>query len=254
MPSAMTVSESKVQIRTPDGVADAYVFHPGTGGPWPGVLFYMDALGIRPKLLEMGKRLASGGYFVLLSDLFYRSAPYQPIDPTQLGKDGPERARMMKMYSSINNDLVMRDTTEYLLFLGENDQVAGDKIGTIGYCMGGTFAVLAAGTFPDHILAAASFHGGRLATDSPDSPHLLAPKMRAKVYIGIAGIDPYFTPEEKQTLESALKSAGVRYTTDTYENVKHGFAVTDHPAYDKDASERHWVKLFELFGQTLQGK
>jgi carboxymethylenebutenolidase len=125
------------------------------------------------------------------------------------------------------------------------------KTGCVGYCMGGAFALSAAGTFPDRIAAAASLHGARLATDKPDSPHLLAPKMRASVYVGIAGIDPHFTPEEKQMLESALQSAGVEHTVEVYPGVKHGFAVDDTPAYDQAASELHWQRILNLFAANL---
>jgi carboxymethylenebutenolidase len=250
MQTTDSTPQAHVKIKTSDGVADAYVFHPTGPGPWPGVLLYMDALAIRPALFGMAAQLASHGYFVLVPDLFYRSAPYAPINITEMAKEGPERTRLMQLFGSINNTLIASDTIAFMNFLKSQKQVAG-KIGTVGYCMGGGFALSAAGNFPDLVAAAASFHGGRLATDAPDSPHLLAPKMRGKLYIGIAGIDPHFTPEEKNRLEAALNTAHVPHTTEVYEGVRHGFAVPDHPAYDKNAAERHWQKLLELFNQTL---
>jgi len=149
---------------------------------------------------------------------------------------------------SLNNDKVMEDTASFLEFLRLQPAIADQKVGCVGYCMGGAFALCAAGTFPDQIAAAASFHGARLATDQPNSPHLLASKMRAEIYVGIAGIDPHFTPEEKHRLESALQSAGVKHTVEVYPHVKHGFAVADTLAYDRAASERHWQEIIRLFG------
>jgi len=147
---------------------------------------------------------------------------------------------------------VMRDTAAFLNFLGPQPFVAGEKVGCVGYCMGGGFALSAAGTFPERVAAAASFHGGRLATDHTDSPHLLAEKMRAEVYVGVAGIDPHFPDDERQRLEDALDAAGVRSVVEVYSGAHHGFAVPGLPVYDREASERHWQRLLELFGRTLR--
>jgi carboxymethylenebutenolidase len=214
------------------------------------VIFYMDAFGIRPALCDMAERLASNGYRVLLPDLFYRSGPTQSFAPESAFKEGPERDRLMQRFRSINNKLLMEDTAAFLDFLESEPTITG-KVGCVGYCMGGAFALSAAGTFPGRVAAAASLHGGRLATDQPDSPHLLAPKMRASIYVGIAGIDPHFTPEEKQRLESALQSAEVKHAVEIYPDVKHGFAVNDTPAYDRAAVERHWQQILKLFGDNL---
>ena len=157
----------------------------------------------------------------------------------------------MSPFQSLNNKLVMEDTASFLDFLALQPAVAGHKIGCVGYCMGGGFALSAAGTFPDRIAAAASLHGARLATDQPDSPHLLCSEMRADIYVGIAGIDPHFTPEEKQRLESALQSEGVKHTVQVYPDVKHGFAVNDTPSYDRTASELHWKQILKLFAEKL---
>jgi carboxymethylenebutenolidase len=157
----------------------------------------------------------------------------------------------MPLVRSVSAKLVMEDTASYLAFLDGQPSVAGGKIGCVGYCLGGGLALSAAGTFPDRVAAAASFHGGRLATDQPDSPHLLAPKMRGEIYVGIAGLDTHFTPEEKQRLESTLNAAGVKNTVEVYPEVKHGFAVNDTPVYDRAAAERHWEQMLALFGRNL---
>jgi carboxymethylenebutenolidase len=236
-----------IDIKTKDGVAPCHFFGSPQKGDRPAVIFYMDGIGIRPALCDMAERLASHGCHVLLPNLYYRSGPAKPFEAATAFKAGPEQDRLMSLFRSLNNKLVMEDTASFLDFLDNQPSVASRKIGCVGYCMGGAFALSAAGTFPGRIAAAASLHGSRLATDQSDSPHLLASKMRAVVYIGIAGIDTYFTPEEKQRLESALQSAGVEHTIEVYPGVKHGFAVNDTPAYDHPASERHWQQILKLF-------
>src|SRR6202453_1388185 len=196
-----------VEIETQDGVAPCHFFSPPQQGNRPAVIFYMDAFGIRPTLCDMAERLASNGYHVLLPNLYYSAGPIKPFDAATAFEQDAERDRLMELVRSIDNQLIMEDTASFLDFLALQPSVAGQKIGCVGYCMGGAFALSAAGTFPDRIAAGASLHGARLATDLADSPHLLAPKMRAVIYVGIAGIDSNFTPQEKQRLESALQSA-----------------------------------------------
>jgi carboxymethylenebutenolidase len=212
---------------------------------------YLDAFGIRPQLGDMAQRLASHGYVVALPNLYHRT-PFAPFDPKQVAVEGPERARFKGMVASINGPLVMRDTSAVMAHLDTLATVRRSAIGALGYCMGGGYALAAAGTFPERVAVAASFHGGALATDKPDSPHLLAPQMRARVYVGAAGIDPTFPEEQRQRLETALTQAGVSHTIETYENAKHGFAVYGHLVYDKEASERHWGRLLGLLDETLR--
>jgi carboxymethylenebutenolidase len=240
-----------IDIQTNDGIAPCHFFSPSQGGKRPTVIFYMDGIGIRPALCDMGERLASHGYYVLLPNLYYRAGAIKPFDAATAFKEGPERDRLMPLVRSVSNKIVMEDTARFLGFLDGEPSVAAGKIGCVGYCMGGGFALSAAGTFPDRVAAAASFHGARLATDQADSPHLLAAKMRAEIYVGIAGIDPHFTAEERQRLESALTAAGVRNTVEVYPDVKHGFAVNDTPVYDRAAAEGHWEKTLALFGRNL---
>jgi carboxymethylenebutenolidase len=240
----------QVRITTPDGTMDARTSQPADQGSWPAVIMYMDAGGIRPGLVGMAERLAGAGYFVLLPNLYYRSGPQPPLDPKIAFQEGPERQRMFAMYQSINHQLVARDTSACLDWLSTQPAVKGSKVGCVGYCMGGGYALAAAGNHPDRVAAVASFHGARLATDAPDSPHRLAPQMRASIYIGVAGIDPHFTDEERERLRAALEAAGRTFQIEVYENVKHGFAVHDVPVYDQDASERHWTALLGVL-QTL---
>ncbi|HEY4329818.1 MAG TPA: dienelactone hydrolase family protein [Phycisphaerae bacterium] len=245
------MSPASITIKTPDGIAPCQFFGPPQNDQRPAIIFYMDGIGIRPALADMAQRLASAGYYVLLPNLYYRSGPMKPFEAASAFKEGPERDRLMPLFKSLTNSLIMQDTAAFLEFLALQPNVTTQKIGVLGYCMGGPFALSAAGTFPNQAAAAASIHGGRLATDQPDSPHLLAPKMRADIYVGIAGIDPHFTSDEKQRLESALQSAGVRHTLEVYPNVKHAFAVNDTPAYDRPAAELHWERILQLFARTL---
>jgi len=240
-----------LEIKTKDGLVPCHFFSPPQKDKRPAVISYMDGIGIRPALFDMAERLAGNGYYVLLPNLYYRAGPIKQFDPASAFKEGPERDRLMTVLRSVNNKAAMEDTASFLAFLDQQAMVDGRKIGCVGYCLGGGFALSAAGTFPDRIFAAASLHGARLATDQPDSPHLLAPKMRAAIYVGIAGIDPYFTPEEKERLESALQSAGINHKVEVYADVKHGFAVTNTPIYDRAASERHWQEILKLFAENL---
>jgi carboxymethylenebutenolidase len=211
----------------------------------------MDAFGIRPQLAGMAQRLATNGYFVVVPNLYYRGGPFAPFDPKLVTVEGPERDRFKGMIQSITDTTVMRDTGAALSMIDSQPSARPGGIGVVGYCMGGGFALSAAGTFPDRVVAAASFHGGSLATDKPDSAHRLANRMRAKVYVGVAEIDASFSPEQQARLEKALSEGGVDFTIEIYKGAKHGFAVTGHLVYDRDSSERHWQRLLHLFKETL---
>jgi carboxymethylenebutenolidase len=165
--------------------------------------------------------------------------------------EGPERERFKSLIASIDQKMVMDDTRLVIERIDRHPSVRRGGWGTVGYCMGGGYALSAAGTFPERVVVAASFHGGSLATDKPDSPHRLAPKMRARVYIGAAEIDASFPPEQQVRLEGALTDAGVRHTMEIYPKARHGFAVTGHIAYDDAAAALHWRRLLDLLKDTL---
>ena len=240
-----------VSIKTRDGVCPSYVGRPTTGAPWPAVLVFMDGLGIRPAMLELGERLAAHGYFVLLPDLYYRSGSYEPMDARTVFSDPEQRKILMEKFIALATPMnIMSDTKAFLDFLVAERDVKPGGVGTTGYCLGGLMSLTAAGTYPDRIVAAASYHGGRLATDAPDSPHWLAPKMKARVYVGGAVEDQSFPGEMKDRLEAALTQAGVNHTIETYP-AKHGWVLRDTPAYDAAAAERHWQTMLALFKETL---
>jgi len=239
-------------ITTEDGTCPAHVFQPPGTGPWPAVLLYMDAIGIRPALFEIGERLAAHGYYVLLPDLYYRSGPYEPIDARRVFTD-PEQRKVLgeKFASKFNQAAGMRDTRAILAFLASQPAVAPGKIGATGYCMGGGLALVAAGHFPDRFAAIAAYHPGYVATDAPDSPHLQAPNIQAQVYVGGAREDPTFPDAMKARLETALREAGVTHTVETYPAL-HGWVPSDTPVHDPAAAERHWQTLFALLDGALK--
>jgi carboxymethylenebutenolidase len=200
----------------------------------------------------MAQRLASNGYVVAVPNLYYRT-PFAPFAPDVVATEGPERERFKSLIASINHAKVMRDTQLVIAWLEEQPSVKRGALAALGYCMGGGYALSAAGTFPDRVVVAASFHGGSLATDKPDSPHRLAPQMRARVYIGAAEIDASFPPEQQVRLGQALTDAGVRHAIEIYPKARHGFAMNGHIVYDRDSAELHWQRLTELFHESFSG-
>jgi carboxymethylenebutenolidase len=247
------MSREQVSIRTKDGDCRAWVFRPEGQGPWPAAIIYMDAPAIRPALFEFGERLAGHGYFTLLPDLFYRDGPYEPMDPSKLFADETARTALFaKMGRCVTPDAIKTDTSAFLAFLDKQPDVKGPKVGVTGYCMGGRIAIVAAGEFPDRIVAAGSFHPGGLVTDAPDSPHRLAPKIKAKIYVGGADQDGHFTRENADDLAKALTRAGVDNEVEIYDGAMHGYTMPDMQVYNEPAAERHWREMFALFDSTLQ--
>jgi carboxymethylenebutenolidase len=229
------------------------VFTPEGAGPWPAVIFYMDAPAIRPALFQMCERLAAHGYYVLLPDMFWRVGPYEPINLSEaFASAEARRAIFGKFMSSTDPERSRQDTGAFLAWLEKQPEAMADKVGVTGYCMGAALALRAAGNYPDRIAAAAGFHGGRLATDEPDSPHLLAPRIKAKIYVGGADEDAGFPPAQADRLRQALTDAGVENTVEIYAGARHGYAPPDMPAYKEGAAERHWRELLGLFDQALK--
>lgn len=243
----------KIEIQTRDGRCPSYVYRPSGQGPWPAILVFMDGLGIRPAMLEVGERLAKHGYFVLLPDLFYRSGPYEPMDPHKVFTDPEQRKVLMEKFALATPANVMSDTGAFLDYLAAQTDVKKGGIGATGYCMGGRMSLTAAGTYPERFAAVASYHGGRLATDEADSPAALAPKMKARVYVAGAIEDQSFPDDMKARLEEALTKAGVDHKMETYP-AKHGWVFRDTPVYDAAASERHWQTLVALMDEVLKKK
>lgn len=246
------MARTSVEIRTDDGICPASVFRAsGTAAPWPGVIVYMDGPGIRPVLFDMAQRLANEGFLVLLPDLFYRAGPYEAVDARTLFSDPQKRAAHARFFNSVDKARAAHDTRAFLHFLDAEDDLAGPKLGAVGYCSGGGMALTAAARYPERFAAVASFHGSSLATDADDSPHKLADRLRAKVLVVGADKDASFPPEQAALLSSALEGAGVDHRIEIWQGAAHGWTMRDFPVFDEAAAERHFRALVALFKETL---
>ncbi|MER5216282.1 dienelactone hydrolase family protein [Streptomyces sp. NPDC002838] len=243
-----------VDIPTEDGTADAYLAHPGDGSPHPAVLLYMDAFGLRPRLTSMADRLAGHGYTVLVPNVFYRHGRTPVVELPEFIDPGarPEIfERLGPIMRALTPELAMRDAGAYLRWLADRPEAAAGPVALTGYCMGARLSLLTAGTYPERVAAAAGFHGGGLATDAPDSPHLVADNITAELYFGHADEDPSLPVEQIERLEEALTKAGVRHRCEAYPGAHHGFTQADTASYDRAADERHWDALLDLLKRTF---
>lgn len=238
-----------IEITTADGVAKASIFRPDSAGSSNrGIIFYMDAMGPRQSLYGMAQRLADSGYTVLLPDLFYRFGAYGPFDGNAFGNPASREA-ILKMLHGTTQDMTKRDSAAFLKTLASAGTTG--PIGTVGYCMGGARALTAAATYADRVAAAATFHGGNLASDAEDSPHRLAGDIKARVYVGVAGVDNSFPPEQSARLAEALRVGGVDHIIENYVGMAHGWTVPDHGVYNEAGAERHWKRLLNLFDESM---
>jgi len=248
--AAATVG-ADVAIKTPDGTADAYFVHPAQG-QHPGILIWPDIFGLRPAFKEMATRLAESGYAVLVINPFYRTqkAPTSPPHPDF--NDPATHAKLMSLGETLTDDTAATDAKAFVAYL--DGQTAVDKkrrLGTTGYCMGGYFVFLTAATFPGRVGAAATFHGGDLVTDEPDSPHLLIPKARAQFLIAIAESDDRDHPQDKIVLRKAFAKVHLSSEVEVYPGTMHGWCPTDTHVYDHAQAERAWSRMLALFGGAL---
>jgi carboxymethylenebutenolidase len=230
---------------------NTFICHPERGGPHPVVLFYMDAPGIREELRDMARRLASAGYYVMLPNLYHRSGVEEIGN--FIGEEGAAtRKKMFALMASLSIALVMEDTDRLVAYADADPAASKGPIGTVGYCMSGQYAIAAAARHPDRVRAAASIYGVRLKTDRPDSPHLAAQKANAEIYVAWAETDHYAPLEELAPFEASLREGGVKAEVELYRGAEHGFAFPERPAYNRDAAERHWERLFALYARTLK--
>lgn len=211
---------------------------------------YPDAGGVRAAFRDMAARLADLGYVVLLPDVYYRHGEWAPFDMKTAFNDDDERNRLFSMLRSVTPETMETDARPFFDYLAARPEVVGDTFGTTGYCMGGRTSLIVAGRVPERVAAAMSFHGGGLVADDPGSPHLLADKIRAAVYVGGAADDASFTEENATTLDAALTTAGVEHTIVWYPAL-HGFAVPDNAPYDEASAEKHWAAMTDFFGAHL---
>lgn len=255
----MPVVETDVDVKTPDGACNAAFIHPTTGAH-PAVIIWADAFGLRPALRDMGKRLAADGYSVLVPNPYYRLTRDPGIDTATFNFQNPtDRAKLTPLMGSVNAaGAAERDAVAFVAFLDAQRQVdKAKKAGAQGYCMGGALVMRTVAAAPGRMGAGASFHGGGLVTDKPDSPHLLAPKIRARMYFGVAANDDQRQPDAKDKLKAAFAAATSPAEIEVYSNAQHGWCMTDMPApagmpiYSKPDAERAWAKLVALYKTAL---
>lgn len=247
------MSHATLDIETADGRCPTDVYAPDGDGPWPAVLVFHDGMGVRPAIEEIAERIASAGYYALLPDLFYRIGGFR-ADPATLFTDPVQRADFMaRVAPSASAPNVMRDVEALLAHLDDEPRARPGPVGITGYCMGGRLSFVAAGTFGDRVAASAAYHPSNLATEAADSPHLLAPRIRASVYVGAARDDRGFDAAQQARLDGALDDAGVEHRVERYDAL-HGWVPRDTPVHDPAEAERHWRTLFDLLGRTLGGR
>ena len=249
--SALEVTAADVEVPTPDGTADCHFVHPASGAH-PGVLIWPDALGLRPAFEQMGRRLAESGYAVLVVNPYYRTERAPVLPEGASFRDEATRKKIFPLMRSLTPETIVTDATAFVGFLDAQDAVAGDRaMGTMGYCMGGSMTMRTAAAFPHRIGAGASFHGGRLVTDSPDSPHRLVDRIRAHYLFAIAENDDQKDPEAKTVLRDAFAGAGLPAEIEVYEGTLHGWCPPDSAVYHEAQAERAWSRLLALFETAL---
>ena len=244
--------ELEIDVPTPDGAMNSFFVRPDQGGPHPAVVMLMDAPGVRETLRTMARRLATNGYAVLLPNLFYRIARVVQTGPTRNHPDADRnRAEMLARRNTLSNALVTRDVAAALDALARRDDVRPARVGLVGYCMSGAFAVVAAAALPERVACAASFYGTKLVTDTPDSPHLVASHVKGELYFAFAEIDPFVPVETAERLLAQLATTSVRHRIEIYPGADHGFAFDDRGTYHPVAAERHWEALLDLFRRNV---
>jgi len=241
-----------VEITTQDGVADAYLAQPpGQEGSNPGVLFIMDAFGLRPRIEEMVDRIAARGFVVLAPNVLYRAGRTSNMEMPDLedpAQRDPFFARLRPAMAELTPERIASDGAAYLDYL---DELASPPFAITGYCMGGRVGWRIAAAYPERVAALAAFHAGSLVSDDEHSPHLSADAISAELYFGHADNDQSMTPEHIAAVEQALAEAGVRYRSELYKGAAHGYTMSDTAAYDEAAAERHFTELFALLGRTI---
>jgi carboxymethylenebutenolidase len=247
--------ETDVLVTTPNGSCDAALIHPKGKGQWPGIILFVDVFGLRPTMRDMAKRLAASGYTVLVPNPYYRTTKAPGLPMTLDFTSADDRAKMAKVREPLTDQAVMSDSTAYVKFLDSQTMVHKKaKMGVFGYCMGGPMTMQAAAGNPGRIGAGASFHGGGLVTDKPESPHLKVPQMKAQFYIAIATNDDQRQPDAKTKLAEAFKAANLPEKQEVYDGCAHGWCVKDmpmgpdgKPLYNEAGAERAWGELTALY-------
>lgn len=240
--------ERQLDIATKDGASTTFIVHPDRGGPFPVIVFLMDAPAIREELRDMALRFATSGYYVMLPNLYYRAGEME-LGPIEFEPDGPWRKKMFALMNNLEIPMVLSDVDAMIAFAGKDPAANAGSVGTVGYCMSGRFAVCAAGSRPDCVKATASIYGVRLVTDEETSPHLVAKRSPAEFYFACAERDHWAPQEMVDQMKRDL--AGAHGEVEQYPDTDHGFAFPQRPAYRKLAAEQHWERVLALFRRRL---
>jgi carboxymethylenebutenolidase len=245
--------EKQIDISGPHGLIDTFVCHPDEDGPHPAVIFYMDAPAIREELHDMARRLASVGYYVILPNLYYRTARagHYGFDHQRIRSDEAERSKMFAFMHGLSNAMMVEDTSTLLAYVRADKAASSGPVGCVGYCMSGQFVVAAGAAFPQDIAAIASYYGVGIVTDKADSPHLSLNKVGGELYLAFAQQDMYVPDEIVAQLPGLMQAAGARGRVEVYPGTDHGFAFPQRAAYVKAAGERHWERMLALFARNL---
>ncbi len=247
-PCVTNMIEKHLDIPTSDGSMNTFVVYPEENGPHPVVLFYMDAPGKRDELHDMARRIAAVGYYVVLPNLYYRkSRDFKLTERTEAAM-----AEMFKLMGTLNATTTQMDTDAMLKFVDAQPEANTSRVGALGYCMSGPYVMWAAAQFPGRLSCIASIYGANMVTSQPDSPHLMPPKILCESYFACAEIDQWAPREAVETLQASLKAAGTPHRLEWYPGVHHGFAFPKREGiYNREAAERHWERLFDLFRRRL---
>ncbi|MBY8974753.1 dienelactone hydrolase family protein [Rhodobacteraceae bacterium NNCM2] len=248
--------ETEIEIATPDGSMDTFITHPEEGGPFPAIIFYMDAPGIREELRDMARRLATVGYYVMLPNMYYRTGREggYGFNLAEIRTDPAELQKMFGVMNSLTNALVVSDTGPMLDHIAAAPAADAGRVGSVGYCMSGRYVIAAGAAFPELFKAIASYYGVGIITDQPNSAHLTADRIKGEVYLAFAEQDEHVPEHVLAALPGVMSAAGVTHRIEVYPGTGHGFAFPERAAYVKQAGERHWERLFALYDRTLRGR
>ncbi len=246
--------EKVSEIRTNDGVVDTFICHPDEGGPFPPIIIYMDAPGMREELRDMARRLGTVGYYVMLPNLYYRTGREgnYGYELSKIREDNNEREKMFQVMRSLTNAHVVADTQPLMDYARNDDSSSEGPFGCVGYCMSGQFVVSIGAAYPRDFAAVASFYGVGIVTQEEDSPHINAHRIKGSLYLAFASHDQWVPESLLDSLPDIMTKAGINYRIEIYPDTEHGFAFPERPVYVKSAGERHWERLFAMFDKELR--
>ncbi|MEP3247519.1 MAG: dienelactone hydrolase family protein [Sneathiella sp.] len=248
------MQERDVIIQTEAGEQDTFVCYPDEGGPFPAVILYMDAPGIREELRDMARRIGTAGYYVVLPNLYYRRGREGAygFDRARIREDEAERTKMFELMNDATTEKIVADTRSILNFIRSDAQAKEGPVGAVGYCMSGKYIVQVGASYPDDFAALASYYGVGIQTEEANSPHLSAGKIKGELYLAFASEDEYVPPPLLKSIPEEMEKAGVNCRVEVYPDTGHGFAFPQRPVYNKAAAERHWERMLSLFERNLK--